>query len=70
GSGGLYAGAATPERLSSTLLSMTAWSSTGVLLATFKLSPIPPSGTRVTGNVQLQNQALGKAQGGWSFIAP
>jgi len=70
GSGGLYAGAAAPQRLASTLLSLTAWNSTGVLLATFKLSPIPPSGTRVTGNVQLQNQTLGKAQGLWSFIAP
>lgn len=70
GSGGLYAGAATPERLASTLLSLTAWSSTGALLATFKLSPVPPSGARVSGNIQLQNQTLGKAQGLWSFIAP
>lgn len=70
GSGGLYAGAATPERLSSTLLSLTAWSSTGVLLATFKVSPIPASGTRVTGIVELENETFGKAQGPWSFIAP
>jgi len=70
GTGGLYAGAATPERLSSTLLSLTAWSSTGVLLANFKLSPIPPTGTHISGNVELQNDSRGKAQGVWSFVAP
>lgn len=70
GSGGLYAGAATPERLSSTLLSLTAWSSTGVLVSTFRLSPIPAAGTQVTGTVELDNQTFGKAQGPWSFIAP
>lgn len=68
--GGLYAGAATPERLSSTLVSLTASSSTGVLLASFKLSSIPPTGTKIAGNVQLQNRSLGTAQGVWSFIAP
>lgn len=70
GTGGLYAGVAIPERLSSALLSLTVSDSTGVLLAQFTLSPVPPSGTQVTGSVKLMNERLGAAQGIWSFIAP
>ncbi len=68
--GGLYAGAATPERLSPALLSLTASNTVGVLLARFKLEPVPPPGTQVTGTVKLEHQGLGTAQGLWSFDAP
>lgn len=68
--GGLYAGAATPDRLSSTLQSFTASSSTGVLIAHLRLSPVPASGTQVTGVVRLANTLRGVAQAPWSFGAP
>ena len=70
GTGGLYAGAATPEKLSSTLLSLTAPGSGGALLARFRLSPVPESGSQVTGTVRLTNDVRGTVRGGWSFTAP
>ncbi len=70
GTGGLYAGAATPERLSSTLLSLTASGASGVLRARFRLSPVPAGGAGVNGRVVLVNDRLGTAQGPWSFVTP
>ncbi|HEX6670461.1 MAG TPA: vWA domain-containing protein [Gemmatimonadales bacterium] len=70
GSGGLYSGAATPERLSSTLLSLTSPGSVGALHARFKLSPVPGAGSQVTGTVRLANESHGSVSGGWSFTAP
>jgi hypothetical protein len=70
GTGGLYAGAATPEQLSSTLLSLTSPGSAGALHARFRVSPVPPSGSQVTGVVRLTNVVRGTVRGGWSFTAP
>jgi hypothetical protein len=70
GSGGLYAGAATPERLASTLLSLTSPGSVGALHARFRLSPVPASGSQVTGTVRLTSEVRGTVRGGWSFTAP
>jgi hypothetical protein len=70
GSQGIYAGAATPERLSSTLVSLAGSISATTLIARFKLVPIPPTGTQVAGTVKLTNEQLGDAQGTWSFVAP
>lgn len=70
GTGGLYAGAATPEKLSSTLLSLTSPGSAGVLLAHFRLSPVPARGSQVTGTVRLTHDTRGTVRGGWSFTAP
>lgn len=68
--GGLYAGAAIPDRLSSTLRSFAASSAKGVLIARVGLSPLPARGTRVAGTVRLVSTALGIAQAPWSFDAP
>jgi hypothetical protein len=70
GSGGLYSGAATPERLSSTLLSLTSPGSVGALRARFRLSPVPGAGSQITGTVRLANESHGSVSGGWSFTAP
>lgn len=70
GTGGLYSGAATPERLSSTLVSLTSPGSVGALHARFKLSPVPGIGSQVTGTVRLAHESHGSVRGGWSFTAP
>lgn len=70
GTGGLYAGTATAEELSSTLVALTASSSDGVLRATLQLSPIPAPGSQVSGRVRLENPQHGAAAGTWSFVAP
>ncbi|MFL5575282.1 MAG: vWA domain-containing protein [Gemmatimonadaceae bacterium] len=68
--GGLYAGAATPDRLSSTLQSFAASISRGMLTARIRLSPVPARGIRIAGRVRLANPELGVAQAPWSFDAP
>jgi hypothetical protein len=67
--GGLYVGAATPERLTSLLQALATSTSGGVILARFQLDPVPAPGTVVTGRVRMENQR-GIAQAPWSFVAP
>ncbi len=67
--GGLYVGAATPERLSGLLDALATSTSEGVILARFRLDPIPAAGLTVGGTVRMENER-GVAQAPWSFVAP
>lgn len=67
--GGLYVGAATPERLASLLQALATSTTGGVILARFQIQPAPAAGTVVSGVVRLENER-GVAQAAWSFIAP
>lgn len=67
--GGLYAGAATADRLSSIFQSFASSATTGKLVAHFKLAAVPAPGTTVSGVVKLKNNR-GTAQASWSFVAP
>jgi len=67
GTGGLYAGAATAERLGSVLQSFVV--SGGRLVARFKLATVPAASTSISGTVKLENNR-GIAQAPWTFVAP
>lgn len=67
--GGLYVGAATPERLASLLQALATSTSGGVILARFQIDPVPATGTTVSGVVRMENER-GVAQAPWSFVAP
>lgn len=67
--GGLYVGAATPERLTSLLQALASSSTDGVIVARFQLSSIPAPGTTVSGRVRMEG-AFGIAQAPWTFLAP
>ena len=67
--GGLYVGAATPERISALLEAFATSTSQGVILARFRLDPIPAPGLTVSGTVRMENDR-GVAQAPWSFVAP
>jgi hypothetical protein len=68
--GGLYAGVATATQITPVLQSLASSSTSGVIVAHFKLTPVPGSGTAVKGTVTLKNTSLGTISGDWSFTAP
>ena len=68
--GGLYVGAASPDRLNSLLQAFVAASTDGVIVARFRLSSTPAPGTTVSGRVRMGNDTYGIAQAPWTFLAP
>lgn len=67
--GGLYAGAATPDRLSGIFQAFATTITESTILAQFVISPIPPSGTVITGTVRMEN-SRGVALAPFSFTMP
>ncbi len=67
--GGLYAGAATPDRLSGIFKAFATTITESTILAKFVISPIPPPGTVITGTVQMEN-SRGIALAPFSFVMP
>ncbi len=67
--GGLYAGAATPDRLSGIFQAFATTITESTILARLVISPIPPSGTVITGTVRMEN-SRGVATAPFSFIVP
>ncbi|HEU4698724.1 MAG TPA: VWA domain-containing protein [Gemmatimonadales bacterium] len=70
GTGGLYAGVGTAQELTPVLQALASSSTSGVLVARFKISPAPASGTQVAGKVYLTNTPLGVVFAPWQFVAP
>lgn len=67
--GGLYAGAATPDRLSGIFKAFATTITESTILSTFVISPIPPPGTVITGTVRMEN-GRGVALAQFSFVMP
>jgi hypothetical protein len=67
--GGLYAGAATPDRLSGIFQAFATTITESTILASLVISPIPPSGTVISGTVRMEN-SRGIAQASFSFVVP
>ena len=67
--GGLYAGAATPDRLSGIFKAFATTITESTILSTFVISPIPPSGTVITGTVRMEN-GRGVALAPFTFVMP
>jgi hypothetical protein len=67
--GGLYAGAATPDRLSGIFEAFATTITESTILAQFVISPIPPPGTVITGVVRMEN-SRGVALAPFSFVMP
>jgi Mg-chelatase subunit ChlD len=67
--GGVYSAATDADAMRSIFQALAQVSSQGQLLTTFKIAPVPPSGTRVSGTVTVT--IGGKAEtASWSFVAP
>lgn len=67
--GGLYAGAATPDRLAGIFNAFATTITESTILAQFVISPIPPPGTVITGTVRMEN-SRGVALAQFTFVMP
>lgn len=69
GTQGVYASATSAAALGTIFRTLAQVSAQGQLLSTFRISPIPPSGTRISGTVTITSGGS-QATATWSFIAP
>jgi Mg-chelatase subunit ChlD len=67
--GGVYAAATDASALSSIFTNIARASSRGQLVTTFAISPVPASGTRVSGTVTVTSGGTSQTAN-WTFIAP
>lgn len=67
--GGLYAGAATPDRLAGIFQAFATTITESTIFAKLNISPVPPSGTVITGTVKMEN-SRGVALAAFSFVVP
>ncbi len=67
--GGLYAGAATPDRLAGIFQAFATTITESTIFARLDISPVPPSGTVITGTVRMEN-SRGVALAAFSFVVP